>query len=183
MIAHLFAAVTIAWDRDADVIYVLDCFKMSGGTPLNHAARMKAIAPAVPVAHPYDGDAREKGSGEPLADLYRAEGLNMLPGHATHATGGYSTEAGILEMLSRIRTGRFKVAAHLAEFFDEFRVYHRKDGLIVKMNDDIMSATRVAVMDHRFAKPVEFGGRPLRNTPSFVIGSDMYEFGRLPWGY
>ncbi len=121
--------------------------------------------------------------GEPLANLYRAEGLNMLPGHATHATGGYSTEASILEMLSRMRTGRFKVAAHLAEWFDEFRAYPRKDGLIVKVNDDIMSATRVAVMDHRSAKPVEFGARPRRNAPTFAIGSDVREFGRLHWGY
>ncbi len=138
---------------------------MPGGTPLNHTARMKAIASAVPVAYPHDGDAREKGSGEPLADLYRAEGLNMLSGHATHPGGGCSTEAGITAMLARMRTGRFKVAMHLAEWLDEFRVYHWKDGLIVKVNDDLMSASRIAVMDYRYAKAVELGARPRRNMP------------------
>ena len=30
-------------------------------------------------------------------------------------------------------------------------MYHRKDGLIVKMRDDLMSATRYAMMMRRFA--------------------------------
>jgi len=32
-IAHPFAAVLTAWDRDSDVIYVLDGYKVSGGVP------------------------------------------------------------------------------------------------------------------------------------------------------
>jgi hypothetical protein len=159
-IAHSFAAVLIAWDRDTGTIYVVDCFKMSGGTPLNHAARIKAVAPSVHVAWPHDGAAREAGSGEPLAALYKREGLKMLAGHATHAAGGYSTEAGILEMLTRMRDGRFKVAAHLADWFDEFRVYHRDKGQIVKVNDDLMSASRIAVMAHRKARVDETAADP-----------------------
>ncbi|MGC2414579.1 MAG: terminase family protein [Stellaceae bacterium] len=163
-IAHPFAAVLIAWDRDADCLYILDAFKMTGGTPLNHAARMRSIAANVPVAWPHDGTAREKGSGEPLAALYKAEGLVMLPQHATHASGGYSTEAGVMEMLGRMRDGRFKVAAHLVEWFDEFRGYHRKDGQIIKLNDDLMSATRIGVMAHRHARAVPIGSKVMRRT-------------------
>lgn len=148
--ACLHAPVPQSWDRDVDTIYVLDCFKMSGGTPFNHAARMKSIAASVPVAWPHDGAAREAGSGEPLAGLCKAQGLRMLPSHAIDASGGYSTEAGILEMLTPMRDGRFKVA-HRSDWFDEFRGYHRNDGLIVKLNDDGMSATRIAVMARRHA--------------------------------
>jgi phage terminase large subunit-like protein len=151
-IGHPFAAVLIGWDRDTDTIYVLDCFKLSGGIPVTHASRIKAIARDVPVAWPHDGSDREKGSGEPLANIYKREGLNMLRTHATHPDGGYSTEAGITEMLGRMRTGCFKVAAHLVDWFDEFRTYHRKEGLIIKLNDDLLSATRIAVMDRRHAK-------------------------------
>lgn len=173
-IAHPFAAVLMAWDRDADVIYILDAFKMSGGTPLNQAARMRSIAGGVPVAWPHDGTQREKGSGEPLAALYKAEGLWMLPQHATHATGGYSTEAGIMEMLSRMRDGRFKVAAHLSDWWDEFRGYHRKDGQIVKINDDLMSATRIAVMMRRSAKSVPLGsGARQRQGGLRVVQADV----------
>src|SRR5262245_30447848 len=61
--------------------------------------------------------------------------------------------------LGGMKTGRFKVSAHLVEWFEEFRRYHRKDGLIVKTFDDLMSATRIAVMDHRHARPEPFDPR------------------------
>jgi phage terminase large subunit-like protein len=178
-IAHPFAAVLAAWDKDADVFYVLDAFKMSGGVPSGHASRMNAIARGVPVSYPHDGAAREKASGQALATIYRNEGLNMLGSHATHVGGGYSTEAGVLEMLTRMRDGRFKVASHLSDWFEEFRSYHRKDGQIVKLNDDILSATRIAVTARRHAKAGNIGrghqhsnygfGGPIRSrvVPSF----------------
>ena len=154
-IGHPFAAVLIGWDRDSDVITVLEAFKVPGAVPALHASRMKGIAHDVPVAWPHDGTDREKGSGETLASLYKKEGLRMLPSHATHPDGGYSTEAGVLDMLQRMRTGRFKVASHLHDWFQEFRGYHRKDGRIVKINDDILSATRIAVMARRKAQQSE----------------------------
>jgi hypothetical protein len=72
--------------------------------------------------------------------------------------GGNGVEAGILEMLERMQTGRFKVFRNLSDWFEEYRLYHRKDGLIVKLIDDLMSATRYAVMMKRFAE-VERGQR------------------------
>jgi hypothetical protein len=54
-------------------------------------------------------------------------------------------------MLERMQTGRFKVAASLSDWWEEFRMYHRKDGKIVKERDDLMSATRYAVMMIRYA--------------------------------
>jgi hypothetical protein len=57
-------------------------------------------------------------------------------------------------MLERMQTGRLKVFAHLADWFEEFRLYHRDDGKVVKLRDDLMSATRYALMCLRFARPV-----------------------------
>jgi hypothetical protein len=74
--------------------------------------------------------------------------LAVLPKHATHKTGGYFTEPGIVEMLTRLRDGRLKVAPNLHLWREEFEMYHRKDGLIVKENDDLMSATRIGVMQN-----------------------------------
>jgi hypothetical protein len=156
-IAHDFGAVLTAWDRDADCIYVLHTIKMKGGLPLNHASAMNAVAKGVPVAWPHDGNQRDKGSGQALAAIYKREGLAMLPTHAQHVGGGYSTEAGIMEMLTRMRDNRFKVASHLSDWFFEFRQYHRKDGQIVKLNDDLLSATRIGVMARRYAKPGDIG--------------------------
>lgn len=151
-IAHPFAAVLMAWDRDADCLYVLEAFKMEGGIPLTHAARIKNIAPGVLCAWPHDGAAREAGSGQALIESYKEQGLWVRPSHATHPDGGYSTDAGIAMMLERMRDGRFRVAAHLTDWWDEWRVYQRDDnGMIKKVFDDLMSATRVAVMDRRFA--------------------------------
>jgi hypothetical protein len=81
----------------------------------------------------------------------------MLPEHAKFQDGSNSTEAGITQMEERFRSGRLKVAAHLSDWFKEYRDYHRDNGLLVKRRDDLMSATRVGVMAIRFAKPMEMG--------------------------
>jgi hypothetical protein len=60
-------------------------------------------------------------------------------------------------MLTRMRDGRFKVSAHLTDWFEEFRSYHRKDGIIVKLSDDLLSATRIAVTARRYGKAVDIG--------------------------
>ena len=157
-IGHPFAAALILWDRDNDVIHVHHVLRMRDSLPIQHAFAMKQIGAAIPVAWPQDGTQREKTSGETLAAGYKKHGLLMLATHATWQDGGISTEAGILEMDERMRSGRFKVAAHLSEFFDEYRFYHRKDGQIVKLKDDIMSATRIAVMQKRSARAEVLGG-------------------------
>jgi len=57
-----------------------------------------------------------------------------------------------MDMLDRMQTGRLKVAKHLNDWFEEFRLYHREDGKIVKLADDLMSATRYGLMMLRHAK-------------------------------
>jgi phage terminase large subunit-like protein len=158
-ISHPFAASLLAWDKDVDTVHVLHTIRMTGGTPLQHAVPMKAIAANVPVAWPHDGHQRDKGSGDELAALYRAQALPMLPGHATFLGGGYSMEAGILDMAHRFATGRLRVGAHLSDFFEEYDLYHRKNGLIVKIRDDILSATRGGLMMLRYARAVPLGSK------------------------
>ena len=149
---HPFAAVNIAWDRDADCIYVTKTYRQKEATPIIHAASIKPWGDWIPCAWPHDGYQHDKGSGDQLADQYRKQGLNMHHEHATHPEGGFGTEAGLMEMLDRMQTGRFKVFSTLKEWFEEFRLYHRLDGKLVKERDDLMSATRIGVMMLRFAK-------------------------------
>jgi phage terminase large subunit-like protein len=174
-IGHPFAAVLILWDKDADVVHVHHAIRMADALPIIHAAAMKPIGAAVPVAWPKDVGDREKGSGEPIAKLYKAQQLLMLPEQATWPDGSVSTEAGIKEWDERETTGRLKVAAHLSDWLEERRFYHRKDGQIVKIKDDLMSATRVALMMKRFAKPVQLGGRrmPRDAQGSIAAGTDF----------
>lgn len=156
-IGHPFGAVLNAWDRDADVLHVIHAFKMADSRPIDHAKAMKPFGLDIPVAWPRDGTNRESGSGTPLSRYYKDEGLRMLPEHATWPDGSISTEAGIQEMIDRMTTGRYKVFNNLLPWLEEYRVYHRKDGMIVKLNDDLMSASRVGVMAKRFARVVSAG--------------------------
>lgn len=157
-ISHPFAAALLAWDKDYDIIHVMHAFKMSGALPINQAFSMNQVAAHVPIAWPHDGVARETSTGDELIKAYKIHLPYILREHATHSDGGFSTETGVMEILTRMMTGRFKVNRNLKEWIQECMGYHRDDqGLILKKNDDIMSATRIAVMMRRAAKPVPLG--------------------------
>jgi phage terminase large subunit-like protein len=161
---HPFAAVKMAWDRENDVIYVVEAYRVREEVPLVQAAaikpwgRMVNDAQWLPWAWPHDGLQHDKGSGEQLATQYRAQGLRLLEKHATFEDGSNGFEAGLMEMYGRMRIGKLKVFAHLGEWFEEFRLYHRKDGQVVKLRDDLMSATRVGIMCKRFARQMPADG-------------------------
>jgi phage terminase large subunit-like protein len=157
-IDHPFAAVLILYDRDNDVVHIHHTVRMSNAGPLQCAVPMKAIGAAVPVAWPHDGSVRgDRNTGQTVAQQFRAQGLLMLPTHATWPDGGFSTEAGLMEWNERENTGKLKVARHLSDWLEERRFYHRKDGQIVKLKDDLMSATRIALMMKRAARAVNLG--------------------------
>lgn len=147
---HPTAAVELAYDRDADVVYVGACYKRSKATPLEHAAALRPWGD-FPWAWPHDGLHQQKDGGKAFRDQYDEAGLTMLPTHATHQDGGYGVEAGISEILIRMQSNRFKVFSHLNQWWEEFRLYHRKEGKIVKERDDLMDATRTAIMMLRMA--------------------------------
>lgn len=164
---HPTAGAKIAWDRDNDCFYITQVYKRRGVDATNlgispttmHCASMKSWG-KWPVAWPHDGLQHDKGSGMEIAGQFRDEGLDMLPFRATHSPippqkegeGGNSVEAGLSDILDLMLTGRWKVFSNLEEWFDEFRIYHRKEGKIVKEFDDILSACRYAYMMRRFAK-------------------------------
>src|SRR5262249_57005315 len=100
-----------------------------------------------------------EGAGVPLAEQFRRQGLKLLLEHAAFADGSVSVEAGCMEMLTRMESGRFKVFDHLNDWFSEFRLFHRLDGKIVPEYDDLLAATRYAVVMLRFAKSKSFNDR------------------------
>lgn len=164
-IDHPAAGVEIAWDRDQDTIYVIDCYRKNNELPPYHAAwfnKNREQARIVPVAWPHDGMNREKAGGRILADAYREHNVNMLSKSARYAKvpgedekgGPQPVEPIVEEVYERMMTGRFKVFANLSDWFEEKRSYHRKDGLIVAKRDDILKATFYAVMMRRYAVPL-----------------------------
>jgi hypothetical protein len=122
-------------------------------TPIMHAAALRPWGKDMRWAWPRDGRRETlEGAGIPLAQQYRAQGLDLLPQHAQFEDGSVSVEAGLMDMLGRMQTGRFKVFSHLNDWWDEWRLFHRKDGKVVKEGDDLMAATRYAVMMLRYAR-------------------------------
>lgn len=160
-IDHPSAGAWLAWDRDADITYVYDTYRVSNETPTEIVPRIQQRGGWIPVAWPADGLQRSKGDGIQLADQYRLHGANMLHEFAQLPETGdeegkkmsrTSVEAGVLQMYEAMKAGKFKVFAGLEDWFSEFRLYHRKDGQIVKLQDDLMSATRYGWVMRRYAQ-------------------------------
>jgi hypothetical protein len=166
---HPTAAVLLAWDRDYDVVHVCNAYRVREQTPLVHAAALSAWGKDLPWAWPHDALQHDKGSGSQIADQYRMRGLNMLLERAQFEDGSFGVEAGISVMLDRMQTGRLKIAKHLTEWWEELHMYHRKDGLIVKERDDLMSATRYGIMMIRFAETDKKEGRWTRPEQKWIV--------------
>ncbi len=152
---HPTGAVAMAWDRDADCIYITHAYRERERTPSQITVELKRWNEGMPWTWPHDGHVHDKGSGVTIADQYRREGLRMMREHATFEAGGHGFEAGVMDMLQRMQSGRLKVFHQLEDWFSEFNIYHRKDGRIVKESDDLLSATRLCVMAKRYARTRE----------------------------
>ena len=147
------AVVFGAYDADNDIAYIYDAYKRGQAEPDVHAS---AIRKRYPGGFKLPGaiDPASRGSGQAdgkqLLQLYRKEGLRLI--EADNAR-----EAGIAEVYSRLSTGRLKIARHLSDVFDEYRIYRRDDmGRIIKEHDHYMDALRYYVMTGiKIAKPVQ----------------------------
>ena len=158
---HAFGAAQLAWDRDSDTVYLITDYKETRAIPIIHCAALKPWG-AWPVAWPHDGLNTEKTTGDELRKPYVDGGLLMLQSKATNppdaaqgqneGEGGNSVEASILSLYERMEKGQFKVFKTCRHWLSEQRMYHRKDGKIVKMNDDVISASRYAHMMLRHAR-------------------------------
>ncbi|MCY1389894.1 Terminase RNaseH-like domain protein [compost metagenome] len=158
---HPQAHVQLWEDRDTDTIYVAHAWKKSRTTPSAAWGSVRPWAQNVPTAWPADGLQSEKSSGDQQKKGYADAGWKMTPEHATWVGGGVGVEAGLVEFYERLTTGKMKVFSTLTDWFDEKLNYHRdENGHIVKLNDDLLSATRYAYMMRRFAVQKRTIGKP-----------------------
>ena len=159
---HPTAAAWLAIDRDTDTIYVHKCYRRKGGNIPTHAEALKTLG-RIPVAWPHDGNAPDKFEGTAVKKHYQNCGVNMLSHHAMFPDGSLNVWQGVVELQQRMEQGRFKVFSTCFEWFEEFRNYHMEKGKIVKIDDDLLCATRYGMMMMRQAKPVDGGWRPGNN--------------------
>ncbi len=154
---HPTAVVWAAVDRDTDTFYLYDCYRASKASPSVHADHIRSRPHFVPIAYPHDGNRRDSMGNPGLADQYRNLGCNFLLDHFTNPPalgndkGSNSIEEGLMAMLQSMEAGKFKVFSTLSDWFEEFRMYHRKNNKVVPIRDDLMSATRYAFQSQRFA--------------------------------
>lgn len=168
--AHPTAAVKIAWDRDNDCVYVVKEYRRKGLKPAEHWLSLRRWGKTLKWAWPRDAlkvKGGEAGTGAQLIEMYRNEGMKALPIFAQfrknmrkmqgQSGGGaglsiVSIERGVMEMQTRMETGGFKVFRDCKMFFEEMLQYHRDEDMkIVREADDILDATRYALMMLRFA--------------------------------
>jgi hypothetical protein len=115
-------------------------------TPIQHVHEVRSWQ--LRWAWPADGRQQTlAGAGIPLARQYVDAGLDMCTEKATFEDGGVWVVAVIAAMHDRLRGGRWKVFKGQNDaWLEEYRLYHRRDGLIVKEADDAISASRYALM-------------------------------------
>ncbi len=169
---HPTAGVELRHDRDGDVLYVTKEYQEREKPPLLVASAIKPWGTWLPFAWPHDGLRQDKDpdGARPVAQMYRDEGLNMLPEPASWSDERleHGVEACVQGILSYMLAGRFKVFRTLTRWLREFDDYHRKDGVIVKEDDDLMDATRVAFMMRRHARlPPQEARKNRHNAPNW----------------
>jgi len=95
-------------DRDLDIIYIVRTLRLKEQTPLQHAEAVRSWK--LHWAWPRDGKRETlESAGIPLMEQYRDAGLDMMFNFAQFEDGTVSVEAGLMEMVSRMRGGRLKV--------------------------------------------------------------------------
>jgi len=154
---HPTAVVWCAMDNDNDTFYIYDCYRIAKASPSIHAGAIRTRPYFIPIAYPHDGNRRDSMGNPGLADQYRNLGCNFMLEHFTNPPalgenkGSNSIEEGLMAMLQAMEAGNFKVFSTLSDWWEEYRMYHRKGGKVVPLRDDLMSATRYAFMSQRHA--------------------------------
>jgi phage terminase large subunit-like protein len=161
-IDHPTAAVWLLWDPEFDVIYVTRDYSRSGEPAAVHASILNSFMQDAPVVFPPDVDQTEKGSGKTVRTWYAEAGLKNTRDFE-NPDGTRYVEPGIMEILERMKTDRLKIFRGCDHLLRELRLYHRKDGSLVKQNDDVLDALRYGVqMIKRHGTPISRGHRTMK---------------------
>jgi phage terminase large subunit-like protein len=154
---HPTACIKGAWNREADRLVLCEEYRRRESTDIVsiHASAIRAMGGTeIPIAWPHDGKMGNKLDGTEVSQMYRDQGLYMLEEHATFEQGGFGVEPSIQRCFERMKTGRLMIMSHLSMLFDEIRMYHRKDGKVVPLRDDLISAMRYLEMMLRYSEVV-----------------------------
>ncbi len=143
------AVAFVALDPDTDVAYVYGEYYGTKQEPEIHAARIRKVAGDTLVGV-IDPAARQRNqqTGEQLVRIYNKLGLRLRKADNT-------IDAGLLEVWSRLASGRLKFYPNTPNLQNEYLLYRRDEkGQIVKEHDHLMDALRYAIMALPMARPL-----------------------------
>ena len=133
-------AVWLAHDVVNDIVYITDVYFASERVPAEHAVEILRRGPWIPAVCDPAGQAIGQKDGVSLVEMYAAAGIRF-----EMADNG--VEAGLMNVLERMRVGKLRVFADLEGWWREFRLYHRDaKGRVVKRDDHLLDATRYALV-------------------------------------
>lgn len=159
------AAIWGADDPETDTEYWYSEHYQAEEMPVVHAAAIKARGD-LPGAIDPASFGRGQADGQKLIDLYRGQGLDLLP-------ADNAVEAGLLHVWERLSTGKLKIFSTCQNTLVELRLYRRDEkGKVIKQNDHAMDAGRYRSMTRHIArapKPPKPKPDPL-SAPSWGFG-------------
>ena len=140
------AAVWGAHDRESDTVYLYsEHYRGQAEAPV-HAKAIRMRGEWIPGIIDTAARGRSQTDGRSLWNLYEDEGLILNRANK-------AVEAGLMEVLDRLSTGRLRVFSTLHHWIGEYRLYRRDErGRVVKENDHLMDATRYLAMGLSFAE-------------------------------
>ena len=175
---HPQAFVKLAFDPDNGITYVVNSWKQSKVSANDAFGATKQWAKGIQVAWPQDGLMHEKGKDVAMQQKQNwiDAGFKLIHEHATWQKGGVSVEAGLYEIGTAQRKGKYKIFKGQPDLMAEHRQYHRDEkGKVVKIMDDLLDAARYAYMMKRYAiKQGDIKSGP----PKFIMPKPMKPIGR-----
>lgn len=132
---NMTAAMWRAHDRDTDTVYLYDEYRGEKAPPVVHVESIKSRGEWIRGVIDPASFGRGQRDGEQLIEDYKKLGLDL-------SSANNRVEPGILEMYNRMSLGKLKVWSRCVGFFEEIRLYRRKNGQIVKEKDHSLDAGR-----------------------------------------
>jgi len=143
---RITAALWLAHDPGADVVYAFTEHYRAHGNPSDHVAAIKARGEWIPGVIDPASRQRTPIDGQRLYDIFTGPPHNLKLTKAKN-----EVESGIVLVDQRMTTGRFKVFRHACpNFQEEYGMYRRKmdehqRGVIVKASDHLMDCGRYGI--------------------------------------
>ncbi|MEL6467092.1 MAG: terminase family protein [Pseudomonadota bacterium] len=155
---HPTTRARVVMDPDTGTFYVTQTYRVANLTQENHALNWKGqFHGAVPVAWPGDGEKRvediETKGLISIKDRYRKLGVMMTGSAVRLPTGGNSLEGSVRMMDDLMQQGKWRVFSTCPDWFAEKARYRREKkgdlgrAIIVKVFDDVLDASRYAMME------------------------------------